>query len=174
MQNQHYSAVYDNNTYTMVNQNFEKDMDANYHIDFISAMTNCRALNYGLDPMEWLQVKLKAGRIIPALATTTASIAGLQTIEMVKYIIGVHQSQTRNANLNLAVPSLMVSEPGAPQKYTLREGLDVTVWDQWTIEGKSDELTLKSLLTQLESKYQLSPRDVFEGSKPIYMHSMME
>lgn len=40
-------------------------------------MSNCRAFNYKLEPMEWITVKLKAGRIIPALATTTASIAGL-------------------------------------------------------------------------------------------------
>lgn len=36
-----------------------------------------RSSNYRLDPMDWLQVKLKAGRIVPALATTTAAIAGL-------------------------------------------------------------------------------------------------
>lgn len=58
-------------------EEFEKDNDANYHIDFIHAMANCRALNYKLDPMDWITVKLKAGRIVPALATTTASIAGL-------------------------------------------------------------------------------------------------
>jgi hypothetical protein len=34
-------------------------------------------MNYGLKEMDWLTVKLKAGRIVPALATTTAAIAGL-------------------------------------------------------------------------------------------------
>jgi hypothetical protein len=58
-------------------EEFEKDDDSNYHIDFMSSMGNCRAASYGLELMDWLQVKLKAGRIVPAMATTTASIAGL-------------------------------------------------------------------------------------------------
>jgi hypothetical protein len=41
------------------------------------AMSNCRALSYKLDAMDWLHVKLKAGRIVPAMASTTAAIAGL-------------------------------------------------------------------------------------------------
>jgi hypothetical protein len=40
-------------------------------------MANCRSSNYKLDLMDWINVKLKAGRIVPALATTTAAIAGL-------------------------------------------------------------------------------------------------
>jgi hypothetical protein len=58
-------------------EEFEKDNDSNYHIDFIYSLANCRAINYKLDPMDWLTVKIKAGRIVPALATTTAAIAGL-------------------------------------------------------------------------------------------------
>lgn len=34
-------------------------------------------MNYGLDEMDWITVKLKAGRIVPALATTTAVVSGL-------------------------------------------------------------------------------------------------
>jgi hypothetical protein len=40
-------------------------------------MASCRCFNYKLDCLDWVNVKLKAGRIIPALATTTASIAAL-------------------------------------------------------------------------------------------------
>jgi len=58
-------------------EEFEKDDDQNFHVDYIHALANCRAVNYKLDEMDWITVKLKAGRIIPALATTTAAIAGL-------------------------------------------------------------------------------------------------
>jgi len=61
----------------MLSEEFEKDNDQNQHIDFIWAMANIRASNYKLQPMDWMTVKIKAGRIIPALATTTAAIAGL-------------------------------------------------------------------------------------------------
>jgi hypothetical protein len=61
----------------MIVEEFEKDDDENFHIDFIHAAGNVRVLNYSLAEMDWITVKLKAGRIVPALATTTAAIAGL-------------------------------------------------------------------------------------------------
>ena len=58
-------------------EEFEKDEDENCHVDLIYSMANIRAANYSLEPMDWITVKIKAGRIVPALATTTAAIAGL-------------------------------------------------------------------------------------------------
>jgi len=58
-------------------EEFEKDDDKNFHIDFIHAAANLRVANYGLEEMDWITVKLKAGRIVPALVTTTAAISGL-------------------------------------------------------------------------------------------------
>ena len=87
-------------------EEFEKDDDTNYHIDAIHSLANLRSRNYTLDPMDWMTVKIKAGRIIPALATTTASIAGLQTLELVKVLKQVKVEDVKNAFLNLAVPIL--------------------------------------------------------------------
>ena len=56
---------------------FEKDVDSNFHVDFIYASANARAQNYDLPSMDWITVKIKAGKIVPALATTTAAIAAL-------------------------------------------------------------------------------------------------
>ncbi len=61
-------------------EEFVKDTDQNGHIDFIYSMANRRASNYKLDGMDWTTTKLKAGRIVPALATTTTCVAGLQTL----------------------------------------------------------------------------------------------
>ena len=75
-------------------------------------MANLRASNYKLDAMDWITSKLKAGRIVPALATTTTCVAGLQTLEMCKYLRKLKLDSMRNSFLNLAVPSLQMSEPG--------------------------------------------------------------
>ena len=35
-------------------EEFEKDNDSNFHIDFMHAMGNCRSVNYKLEPMDWI------------------------------------------------------------------------------------------------------------------------
>lgn len=84
--------------------------------------------------MDWITVKIKAGKIVPALATTTAAIAGLQTIELLKFLKDLPIENLRNSFLNLAVPSLMMGEPGPPQKFKAA-GTEFTLWDRWEIKG---------------------------------------
>jgi hypothetical protein len=124
-------------------EEFEKDVDENFHIDFIYAMANIRASNYGLQPMDWITVKIKAGKIVPALATTTASIAGLQTIEMLKVLKSLPIESIKNSFLNLAVPSLMMGEPGPAQKFNLTENIKTTLWDRWEYQDATSETTLQ-------------------------------
>ena len=152
-------------------EEFEKDNDENYHIDFIYALANCRAKNYKLDPMDWVTVKIKAGRIIPALATTTAAIAGLQTIELVKLLKTCKLDDMKNAFLNLAVPSLQLSEPGPPPTIKLTENLKVNLWDRWEIKGNKDT-DLKGLFEELKKTYDLWPKDVMSGSQAVYFSAI--
>lgn len=153
-------------------EEFEKDEDSNFHIDFMAAMGNCRALNYKLEPMDWIQVKLKAGRIVPAMATTTAAIAGLQALELIKVVKGCKKVDYRNAFLNLAAPFYQASEPGDLAKTKLVEGVEVTLWDTWTVDGKG--LSLKQVMEAVETKYKgLEVRDVMCGNKPLFFSAIM-
>lgn len=51
-------------------------------------MSNLRARNYDLGECKWIDAKLKAGRIMAALSTTTSVVAALQTIEIIKLVSG--------------------------------------------------------------------------------------
>lgn len=90
---------------------FEKDKDENFHIDFLTAVSNLRAWNYHIEATDRLNVKSTAGHIIPALATTTAMITGLACLEYYKLSMGrlyLEEEIFNNANINLAVAQLQI------------------------------------------------------------------
>merc|ERR550532_3172339 len=108
---------------------FEKDDDSNFHIDFMTISTNLRAFNYQIKMSTRLNVKLTAGRIIPALATTTAMVCGLVELEFCKLVLGLDSQgieKFRNSNINLGTATFNVFQPddaiqiagGVPKNYT--------------------------------------------------------
>jgi ubiquitin-activating enzyme E1 len=64
---------------------FEKDDETNFHIDFIHSASQLRARNYRIHECDFGKTKMIAGRIIPAIATTTAMITGCVTTELYKF-----------------------------------------------------------------------------------------
>lgn len=171
---------------------FEKDDDSNCHIDFISATANLRALMYGIEMVDKLEVKRIAGRIIPAIATTTSAVAGFATIQFLQLAVHIIKNRTahgsnwveyskeeaeeklstfRNAFLNLALPIVIFSEPAPPQRTAIGSSFSFTEWDQWEVKGGVD-FKLNDLVEHFRAKLQLEVSAVLHGAKIVYMSFM--
>ncbi|OEL15354.1 Ubiquitin-activating enzyme E1 3 [Dichanthelium oligosanthes] len=143
---------------------FEKDDDTNFHMDLISGFANMRARNYSIPEVDKLKAKFIAGRIIPAVATSTAMATGLVCLELYKVIAGEHPIEDyRNTFANLALPLFSMAEP-VPAKVMKHQDLSWTVWDRWSIKG---DLTVAELLQWFSDK-GLSAYSMSCGTSLLY------
>lgn len=77
----------------------------------MTSVANLRGRNYKIPEAPRHKIKIIAGKIIPAIATTTAMIVGACGLELYKYIVGKDFAKFRNSFINLALPLWVFSEP---------------------------------------------------------------
>ena len=136
---------------------FEKDDDSNGHVSFIAAASNLRAISYGIPPVSAMETRRVAGKIIPAMITTTALVSALSCLELVKLVQKAPLNQYRNAFVNLALPFFAFTVPMPAEVIPGLNGQEYTLWDQLSISesaktaaNKSGGMTMKSLLKRIQ------------------------
>ncbi|RHY98323.1 hypothetical protein DYB37_008169 [Aphanomyces astaci] len=148
---------------------FEKDNDLNFHIDFIAAAANLRAWNYRIKQVSRHKCKMIAGKIIPAIATTTASVTGLAMIELLKIVQGKSLDQFKDSSNSLGLNMYLLQEPAEPEKakdeYDMIEMSEVkckppgfTKWDTTLV---TPGVTLAAFLDQVQTQVGLNVNLLF-------------
>eukprot|EP01088_Endostelium_zonatum_P018596 TRINITY_DN601_c1_g1_i1.p1 TRINITY_DN601_c1_g1~~TRINITY_DN601_c1_g1_i1.p1 ORF type:complete len:1114 (-),score=340.65 TRINITY_DN601_c1_g1_i1:96-3416(-) len=165
-------------------EEFEKDDDKNGHVDWILHASNIRAQNYEIKPADKLETKRIAGRIIPAIATTTAAVSGLASIELIKtakilksklfnsdFTPDATLELFKNCFLNLGVPTFQFATPVKVKKNELAPGVVVSLWDVWDV--KEGDLTVAQFLNVIDKKFKVSNVDaITQGTQMVYMKWM--
>lgn len=183
----------------LVSDELEKDDDSNFHIAFINSGSNLRARNYGIPPRDFLYTKLGeptvlscsiaaamllylglsacgavvAGRIIPAIATTTSVVSALVCVEVIKLLAGARLEQMKNAFLNLALPFVSLAEPYRAERSTVCSGqVSFTMWDTWEVD-LGPAITLTQLADHFRQNYHgLEITAVLHKGGTVYMAAM--
>jgi len=146
--------------------NFEKDDDKNFHIDFIHAAANLRASAYGIKTVNRLESKLIAGKIVPAIVTTTAAVVGFANLELYKLYSGNKKLEDyRNTFINLALPFFGQAEPMKPAVKIYGQN-KFTIWDR--IDIHQGDITLQQLLKYFEKEHEIEIDMLGVGSALIY------
>lgn len=143
---------------------FEKD---SWHADFIYAASNLRARNYGIKEESKHFIIGVAGKIIPAIATTTAVVSGLATIEIIKIIL--KKKNIKNSFLELAQSMICNTDPITCPQLTYKNNttgqiIKYTLWDKKQILDKS----LSKIIEELKEYYGDDISMINNGSKILY------
>lgn len=156
---------------------FEKDDDSNFHIDFIHASASLRAWNYKIPQCDRQKTKMIAGKIIPAIATTTAMIAGAVMLELYKVVQHLEVESFKNCFCNLALPLFVFSEPLPPIRISSKEYDPIlmgpvraypekfSTWDKLVVEGPC---TLQEFIKKMKDAHGLKVTIVSAGKTCLY------
>ena len=145
-------------------EEFEKDHDENGHIDFINAGANLRARNYGIDECDRNKTKKIAGKIIPTILTTTASIAGIVSLQFYTMFQTNEPEFYRDCFFNLCSNYFFFSKPADPIKMKDNEFDDKIMgpvkaipegWNSWDRIEIKESKTCGELIDYLKKEYNI-------------------
>lgn len=80
---------------------FEKDNDELHHIYWINECSNLRNRQYSIELTDIYRTRKIAGKIIPAMITTTSLISGFQILEFIKLVKYYKKDNTYRNDINL-------------------------------------------------------------------------
>jgi molybdopterin/thiamine biosynthesis adenylyltransferase len=157
-------------------QEFEKDepednniINKNYHVDWISAASNCRSTNYGINTISTYETKGIAGKIIPAVATTTSTAVGLIALELLKYLNGINKiDKYRSWYMNMADNTIIYSEPNEIKPMIVNN----KKINGWTKFKYLKDTTLNEFIKYYKELFEVDIEMILYGTAIIYANFM--
>jgi ubiquitin-activating enzyme E1 len=94
----------------------------------VAAVSNLRARNYSIPEADLHTSRGIAGKITPAIATTTAMVTAAICVELYKLLLDKPIEQLKNTFSNLALPLFTSAEPDPPKSTKAKVNGKDWVW----------------------------------------------
>ncbi len=127
--------------------------------------------------MDNFKVKLIAGKIIPAIATTTAMVVGAVGIEIIKYLLGKKGDSFKNITSNLALPLWVFNDPQEPIVLEDKE-MDIVMggpikaipgkFTKWDKIDEKGPMTVGELTKHFEKKFDIEVSMITFGTATVW------
>lgn len=161
---------------------FEKDDDTNSHVAFIHSISNLRARVYKIPECDYLTTKSISGKIIPAIASTTAAITGIVALQIYTLMQTNDIKFFKCALFNLGT---CIYDLSFPEEVNYIENIEFNsissinnsilnkfnIWDQIDIYGS---LNCKQFVELFKKNYNINIDFINSNSNCISQTFMME
>jgi len=155
---------------------FDKDKEEKSEFNFIYSCTNLRARNYKIEEEEIEKIILIAGKIIPAIISTTSTISGLVSLQI--YIIPQTDNIYNFRTISLEMKNNMYSISSPEEVNFIKSKKDdsfnlslicipekFSVWDNIEIKGKKN---VKDLIEFFKNNYDVQILNINSGIFVLY------
>lgn len=155
---------------------FEKDDDELKHVDWITHSANMRNIQYYIPQTNIYETRKIAGKIIPAMITTTSMISGFQILEYIRicklYFNSTHEPSNpsnsdidlyKNKFVNLNINYYDSTSPIPVPIYQVG-GKNISLWTNYKVNG----FDTKNIIEQIESQANSKVDYMTCGNKTIY------
>uniref|UniRef100_A0A6C0H836 Ubiquitin-activating enzyme E1 C-terminal domain-containing protein n=1 Tax=viral metagenome TaxID=1070528 RepID=A0A6C0H836_9ZZZZ len=156
------------------------DKENKKHVEWIMYIANIRELNYNIKLSDFYITKGIAGKIIPAIPTTTAIVSGLIIIEVLKYL---HNIKITNINtpknilyeyksnfINLAMPIIIDSIPINSQIIKINN-MEINIWHKFIF---NKDVFLNEFKKYYDDLFNIHIMIILFDNEPIFIESIEE
>ena len=158
-----------NLTNKIIESNLTFDKENKICIEWILHASNFRAENYNITKTDYYTCKGIAGKIIPAVCTTTSLVSGLIIIETLKYLMNKN-NQFKSYFINLALPLIIYSEPSKSSIMSIND----FNFNKWYKLSYIKDTLLSEFKSYYEIMFNIEINVIIFDGNPIYVEDVDE
>lgn len=162
-------------------QPIEFDKDNDIHARFVASCANLRADTFGIPRIELAEARRIAGRIIPAMVTTTAIVAGIQLLELTKVLLLLrstggakpeagHIDLFRDTFVDLGTGAVVATVPQPSPRVEITDRLCLTPWGSIEVDCRQGTgcTTFAGFLGHFRTTWGLRITSILSGDSLLW------